>query len=101
MWPYILAVLVLAGLGIIFGILIAVLSKVLYVKVDNRIEEVAKMLPGYNCGGCGKSGCNAMATAIVEEGYDPGYCKPGKKEQIDAIKEFLKKALEEKEEKKE
>ena len=101
MKPFLLAVLVLAGLGIVFGILIAVLSKVLYVKVDNRIEEVSKMLPGYNCGGCGKSGCAAMATAIVEEGYAPEYCKPSKKEQIEAIKEYLKKALEENDTKKE
>ncbi len=90
-----LAVAVLAGLGLIFGVLIAVLSKVLYVKVDTKIEDIHKMLPGYNCGGCGKSGCSAMATAIVEEGFSPDYCKPIKPEQAQAIKEYLKKALEE------
>ncbi|MBP5408166.1 MAG: electron transporter RnfB [Bacilli bacterium] len=91
LWP----IIILASLGIIFGALIAVLSKVLYVEEDHRIEEVEKMLPGYNCGGCGKSGCHALATAIIEEGASPEYCKPIKKEQIEVIKEFLKKALEE------
>ena len=91
LWP----IIILAGLGIIFGALIAVLSKVLYVEEDHRVEEVEKMLPGYNCGGCGKSGCHGLAIAIVEEGASPDYCKPIKKEQIEVIKEYLKKALEE------
>jgi len=90
------AVLVMAGLGLVFGILIAILSKVLYVQEDHRIEEVEKMLPGYNCGACGKSGCHAVATAIIEEGFSPDYCKPIKKEQVEKLKEYLKTALQEK-----
>lgn len=89
------AVLVMAILGLVFGVLIAVLSKVLYVEEDHRIEEVEKMLPGYNCGGCGKSGCHAVAQAIIEEGFSPDYCKPIKKEQLEALKEYLKTALNE------
>ena len=90
-WP----IIILASLGIIFGVLIAVLSKVLYVEEDHRIEDVEKMLPGYNCGGCGKSGCHGLAMAIVEEGSSPDLCKPIKKEQVEVIKEYLKKALNE------
>lgn len=89
LWP----IVIMAALGLIFGILIAVLSKVLYVEEDNRIETVTEMLPGYNCGGCGKSGCKGLATAIIEEGASPDYCKPIKKEQVEKIKEYLKTAL--------
>ena len=90
-WP----IIILASLGIIFGALIAVLSKVLYVEEDHRIEDVEKMLPGYNCGGCGKSGCHGLAMALIEEGASPDMCKPIKKEQVEVIKEYLKKALNE------
>ena len=90
-WP----IIILASLGIIFGVLIAVLSKVLYVEEDHRIEDVEKMLPGYNCGGCGKSGCHGLAMAIIEDGASPDVCKPIKKEQVEVIKEYLKKALNE------
>jgi len=89
------AILVLALVGAIFGVLIAILSKVLYVQEDTRIEDVTNMLPGYNCGGCGKSGCHGLATAIVEDGASPDSCKPIKKEQAEKIKEYLKQALEE------
>ncbi len=91
LWP----IIILAVLGIIFGALIAILSKVLYVQEDTRISDVEKMLPGYNCGGCGKSGCHALAIAIIEEGASPDYCKPIKKEQVEVIKEYLKQALNE------
>lgn len=89
------ALIVMAILGLVFGVLIAILSKVLHVEEDHRIEEIEKMLPGYNCGACGKSGCHAVATAIVEEGFSPDYCKPIKKDQLDKLKEYLKEALKE------
>ena len=89
------ALLVMAGIGLFFGILIALLSKVLYVKEDDRIEKIEKMLPGYNCGACGKSGCHAVAQSIVEEGFSPDFCKPIKKDQLEKLKEYLKEALNE------
>lgn len=95
MKEFILAIVVMVVLGVIFGVLIAILSKVLYVKEDNRIEKITSMLPGYNCGACGKSGCKGLATAIIEEGVSPDYCRPIKKEQLEVIKEYLKKALSE------
>ena len=75
------AVLVLLGIGLVLGVGLAVAAKILYVKEDERIEEVAKRLPNYNCGSCGYAGCKAMAEAIVagkEESLRK--CKPGKEE---------------------
>ena len=45
-----LSIVVLLGLGIVLGFGLAVAAKILYVKEDERIAEVAKRLPNYNCG---------------------------------------------------
>ena len=75
------ALLVLLGLGLLLGFGLAVAAKILQVKEDERIEEVAKRLPNYNCGSCGYAGCHDLAEAIVtgqEENLKK--CKPGKEE---------------------
>ncbi|MFA7366949.1 MAG: (Fe-S)-binding protein [Bacilli bacterium] len=87
---HILPVLVLAILGLLFGVLIAVLSKVLYVEEDNRITTVTEMLPGYNCGACGYPGCNGLATAIIEKGASVNLCKPIKPIDKEKLNEWLR-----------
>jgi electron transport complex protein RnfB len=75
------ALLILLGLGLILGLGLAIAAKVLYIKEDERIEEVAKKLPNYNCGSCGYAGCKSLAEAIVtgkEENLRK--CKPGKED---------------------
>ena len=75
------ALLILLGLGLILGLGLAIAAKVLYVKEDERIEEVAKKLPNYNCGSCGYAGSKSLAEAIVtgkEENLRK--CKPGKED---------------------
>ena len=75
------AILILLGIGLVFGIGLAIAAKVLYVKEDERIDEVAKRLPNYNCGSCGFAGCKALAEAIVT-GKESSLkkCKPGKED---------------------
>ncbi len=76
------AVLILLGIGLVFGLGLAIAEKILHVKEDERIDEVAKRLPNYNCGSCGYAGCKGLAEAIVtgkEENLRK--CKPGKEEQ--------------------
>ena len=75
------AILILLGIGLLLGLGLAIAAKVLYVKEDERIDEVAKKLPNYNCGSCGYAGCKALAEAIVtgkEENLRK--CKPGKED---------------------
>ena len=91
-WPTVIwAVLILLGIGLIFGIILAIASKVLYVKEDERIDEVAKLLPGANCGACGYAGCRALAEAIVSKKEEViSKCKVGKKEKnFDPILKYL------------
>lgn len=74
-------VLILLAIGLLLGLGLAIAAKLLYVKEDERIEEVAKKLPNYNCGSCGYAGCKALAEAIVtgkEENIRK--CKPGKED---------------------
>ena len=75
------AVLILLGLGLILGLGLAIAAKVLYVKEDERIDEVAKKLPNYNCGSCGYAGCRSLAEAIIKgEEENLRKCKPGKED---------------------
>ena len=77
----VLAASILLVLGLLLGFGLAVAAKVLHVKEDERIGEVEKRLPGYNCGSCGYAGCRSMAEAIVggkEENIKK--CRPGKED---------------------
>lgn len=85
------ALLILAGLSLLLGILVTIFSKILYVKEDTRVEEITKMLPGYNCGACGYPGCCGMAEALVnKKEATPDKCKPSKKENKEKIMNYLK-----------
>ena len=62
----IFAIVVLGVLGAVFGLLLAVASKIFEVKKDPREEAILSHLAGANCGGCGFAGCGACAAAIAE-----------------------------------
>lgn len=59
------ALLTLGILGGVFGLVLAIASKVFEVKVDPRLAEIQDNLPGANCGGCGYPGCAGCAAAIL------------------------------------
>ena len=44
----IIAVAILAGLGVLLGFGLAVAAKVLYVKPDTRVEDISAILPNAN-----------------------------------------------------
>ena len=74
-------VLILLGIGLLLGLGLAIAAKILYVKEDERIEEVTKKLPNYNCGSCGYAGCHSLAEAIIKGKEDNlRKCKPGKED---------------------
>lgn len=73
----IVAVATVSGVGLVAAIILVIASKVMEVKVDERIEEVREELPGANCGACGFAGCDDFAKAVVEQGADPSLCIPG------------------------
>lgn len=84
------AMLVVGLIGMVIGVVLAIASKVLFVKVDERVEIIHEMLPHFNCGACGTAGCSAFAEALVNGGADVARCKPSKPEAKEAIKDKLK-----------
>lgn len=68
------AVSILALTGLVLGALIAFANHKLRVWEDPRIEVVAGMLPGANCGACGVPGCRAFAELAVSGKKKPGEC---------------------------
>ena len=84
------AVVVILAIGVVLGLLLAVASKFLKIEQDNRIDKVTELLPGYNCGACGKAGCAAFAEAIVA-GEVPSIsgCKVIKADKKQVLKDHL------------
>lgn len=73
-----IAVAIVAGIGILAGFLLAVLSKVMAVPVDEKAAEIEEILPGANCGSCGFSGCSGYAAALSSgKTKETGLCNPG------------------------
>ena len=70
-------VLIFAGMGAILGVLLAVAAKIFEVKTDPRADEILEVLPGANCGGCGKAGCAALAAAIAAGEAPANACAVG------------------------
>ena len=80
-----LAIAILGGLGLIFGLVLAVASKVFYVETDPRLDKLNECLPGANCGGCGYAGCGAYAEAVLNGEAPIGACSAGGNECAQAM----------------
>ncbi len=91
------AVVLMGGMGILIGLLLAVASKIFYVWVDPKIEAVEAALPGANCGGCGLPGCSANAEAIVAGKAEPNSCVAGGPELAETIAAIMGVSVEAKE----
>lgn len=79
----------IAGIGGFFGIVLAIASKVFAVKVDERVPAITEVLPGANCGGCGYTGCAALAEAIVKGEAQPTACTVGGPKAAKAIASIM------------
>ncbi len=59
-------ILTLCVLGVLSAVILYFVAQKFRVEEDPRIDQVEKMLPGANCGGCGFAGCRGMADALVK-----------------------------------
>lgn len=71
------------------AIVLAVANSKLRVFEDPRIEQVADMLPGNNCGACGLPGCRAFSEKVVTGDVKPSECPVGGIETASVIADFL------------
>ena len=85
----VLAVVVLGVLGAVFGLILAVASKIFEVKKDPREEAILGCLAGANCGGCGFPGCAGLAAAIVAGEAPVNGCAPAGAEAAAKIAEIM------------
>jgi H+/Na+-translocating ferredoxin:NAD+ oxidoreductase subunit B len=86
---------VLAGLGIVFGVSLAVIAARYVVKTDPKVEKVRDVLPGANCGACGFAGCMGYAEAVVgNPDVAVNLCAPGKSAVAEKVAEITGKKAE-------
>ena len=91
------ALIMLGGIGITVGIVLAAASKIFYVYVDPKILAIEDVLPGANCGGCGLPGCSANAEAIVAGRAGANSCVAAGSDVAEAIAGIMGLSIEAKE----
>ncbi len=72
-----LSVAALTGMGLLFGIGLAIAGEKFKVEVSQRFTDILAVLPGANCGGCGYAGCSAFAEAVDNGTAPPNGCPVG------------------------
>ena len=88
--PIVLAVLIVAILGLVAGLLLAIASIVMAVPVDEKAVAIEEVLAGANCGACGYSGCAGYAAALAAgECEDTSLCSPGGSACAKAVAEIM------------
>jgi len=79
------AALLMGIAGVVLGGGRAVFEKLFRVESDPRIDLALELLPGANCGGCGKAGCADFAKALAAGEVTPANCPVSSSEQVSAI----------------
>lgn len=83
------ATLILGIIGVIFGVVLAIASKVFAIEMDPRVVNVLDALPGANCGACGFPGCEGLANAIVAGDAPVNGCAIGGQETADSVADIM------------
>ncbi len=84
-----LAAVLLAGAGLLLGVAIGVIYKLFEVPSDPKVDLVLELLPGANCGGCGKAGCADFARALVAGEVSPSQCPVSSQEVMTQLAQLL------------
>ena len=79
------ALAVVASVGLLFGILLAVFLHLFGVEEDEKTKKIRAALPGINCGACGFKGCNDYAEALSKGLAKPNLCVPGAEDTANAL----------------
>ena len=72
-----LALGVVGAVGLVAGILLALVSHFFSVPENETKKKLRNELPGANCGACGYKGCDDYASAIADGKAEPNLCIPG------------------------
>ncbi len=74
------AIAIIGGTGLCIGLLLGVAGKKFAVEIDEKEEQIRKLLPGNNCGACGYAGCDDLAKAMASGEALPTACPVGGEE---------------------
>ena len=85
---------IIAGVGLLTGLAIAIISRCFSTPQDPLANDLLALLPGANCGGCGYPGCSGYAAALAAGKAKPGACASQKKEALEAMSKRLGTATE-------
>lgn len=84
-----IAIGVIAGFGLIFGLILGFAALRFKVEGDPIVEKIDHILPQSQCGQCGYPGCRPYAEAIVNNGETINKCAPGGEQTMLKIAELL------------
>jgi len=87
--PILAAVLVLGGMGAIFGLVLTFASKKFAIIEDERLSLAREALAGANCGACGYPGCDAYAEAVIKGEAEINLCTPGGQKTLEALSDVM------------
>lgn len=83
------SILSMAGLGLFFALVLAVVNQKLKVKEDPMVKRIENTLPRLNCGACGFASCRLYAEALVRGRALPDQCKAGGDEVLTSLSDIL------------
>lgn len=72
-----IAIVPLALLGLLFGLILGYASRRFKVDDDPIVERIEALLPQSQCGQCGYPGCRPYAEAVGTQGEKINRCAPG------------------------
>lgn len=81
--------LLVGAFGLLFGLCLTYAARKFAVEEDPRIDEIADLLPGADCGSCGYPGCRGYAAALAEHPDKLGACNAVSNENNVRIAEIL------------
>lgn len=82
----IIAIIIVATVGLISGLGLAIASIIMAVPVDEKAEAILEILPGANCGACGYTGCAGYSSALSSgETTKTNLCTPGGNETAQSL----------------
>ncbi len=84
-----IAIATMGGLGFVFAGALAIADKKLRVEENPLIGKINDVLPGANCGACGKAGCYDFAVNVVDGSMSASGCPVGGQDVANDVAELM------------
>ena len=84
-----IAVIAIAGLATLFGLLLGYSARRFHVEGDPIVEKIDALLPQTQCGQCGFPGCRPYAESIAHGESEINCCPPGGEATMIALADLL------------